>query len=569
MEFFRRISVLTFLSFCFSLSLFIGCQGDDDDDDNAAFTSNNLKNEQYLADFEHMVHMLNKYYGPMDWKEELLGIDFFEYVHQYEDRIKNVVDDLEYFDLMFDFIAQFDDGHTTYTIPSTYTALLPFNTDLYEGKLIVDAIYDPSISIEIGDEIVSFDGVTAADMIEGFRKYFPGGFDLCVNRWATTLVTTRPQQLYPYAPVSGDAVFTVRHLDGSEDTLILPWIVFGSEYIAGYYEDPFTKSGEDLTILERLDRIVIDGPRGDFLMNVGKYGHRVPSFQLPDTFEQRLGTNASHEYYSGTYTSGQYTIGFIRIPKMWVDQQSSYDTFAQEIEEMKALTDGLIIDITDNPGGSTITCQTYAQRLHTGNFTTIKFQYRPLLEIINDLEAYLFNNNLSVAEREWLTGIIDEFIEAYQSEKLLTDPITLSAPTANGVFPALTDSAGNPVGYDKPIIILINELSISGGDFFPAIMQDSGRAKLLGVRTAGAGGHVVTYNLEMPYTEASLRITESLMYRPQEVHPDGYPATHYIENVGVHPDIYYDYQNMNDLLDNGIHYVSFFTNKIIEEIESQ
>jgi len=562
-------SMLTIFCVCFSLFYVVGCQSDDDDDDDEQFSSLNLNSEQYISDFQHLVHMFNKYYGPMEWKTELFGTDILSTVHEYEDRINNASNDLAYFDIMFDFVSQFQDGHSTYTIPSTYAAFLGFDVDLYEGKLIVDAIYNPSLPLEIGDEIVTFDDTSAADLVAGFTRYFPGGFDLCVNRWSTTLVTNRVQALCPYVPQSAEAVLTIRHLDGSTETLSLPWTFVGTEYTPGYYEDPFSKAGQELDIMERLDRIVLDGPRGDFLMNTGKYGHRDPSFQLPDSFVQRLGTGASDEYFSGIYTVGQYQIGFIRIPKMWVDQQSSYAVFNQEIAAFKELTDGLIIDIIDNPGGSTTTCQNYAQRLHTEAFTTVKFKYRPTLAIINDLESYLYLSGLSPDTREFITNILAEFRDTYQSDQLLTDPVSMSSNNADGIFYPLTDTNGDPIGYDKPIIILINELSISGGDFFPAILQDSGRAKCLGVRTSGAGGHVVDYDFEMPYSEASIRITGSLMYRPQEVQPDGYPATHYIENVGIHPDIYYDYQNMDDLLNNGANYVSFFTDKIIEEIEAQ
>ena len=86
--------------------------------------------------------------------------------------------------------------------------------------------------------------------------------------------------------------------------------------------------------------------------------------------------------------------------------------------------------------------------------------------------------------------------------------------------------------YSKPVLVLINEMSGSGGDLFPAMIKDLGRARLFGKRTMGAGGHAWDDpHLNLKNSAIEINLTRSLIYRPNG---------HLIENSGVEPDIDYD-----------------------------
>ena len=71
------------------------------------------------------------------------------------------------------------------------------------------------------------------------------------------------------------------------------------------------------------------------------------------------------------------------------------------------------------------------------------------------------------------------------------------------------------------------------------------------------------------YAEGTTRVVNSLMARKESHEVEGYPATDYVENIGVRPDIWFDYTNLTNVRRGGANFVTFFQGAIADLIEGK
>ena len=147
-------------------------------------------------------------------------------------------------------------------------------------------------------------------------------------------------------------------------------------------------------------------------------------------------------------------------------------------------------------------------------------------------------------------------LRAFNENRGRSAPVSLNATGSLTLNPV-------PATYNKPLMVLTDEFSASGGDMFPAIVQDNHRGPILGMRTMGAGGSVVAFN-GTAFTESFFRITVSLMNRGTLIHTPDFPAAPYIENIGVRPDMVVDYMTRDNLVSAGAPFVQAFTQAIVK-----
>lgn len=297
------------------------------------------------------------------------------------------------------------------------------------------------------------------------------------------------------------------------------------------------------------------------LTGVLNFGSRTPIFAggLPSTFTLRLGSKSADFFFSGTFKYEELTLGYIRIPNYAPPSQTTaLQQFQSEIDFMSANTDGLIVDEMRNTGGNLCFGEEIATRLIPYPFQATGFQLRAFWT-----RVLSFYNALTSARDK---GAPPDVVAQYQlvfnaladaNAKLrgLTEPVPLCTSSLNR-NPA-TDSSGNVIAYRKPLMLLVDEFSLSTADSVANMIQSSYRGLLYGMRTNGAGGNNTTYDAG-PFSEGTAGMTIGIQTRKLPVATPDYPTSIYIENIGVRPDVVNDYMTRENLLQNGAPFVRSF-----------
>jgi peptidase S41-like protein/PDZ domain-containing protein len=557
-----------------------------------------LTTNQRDSDLAQLAGMFAKQYAPYEWKRDVIGFDLYR-LTPWLQRVHHA-DDLDFQDALVEYVASLNDAHVGLSFWSNFSASLRgFTVDIYEGKVLIDSIDRtllPSAQypFQVGDELVALDGQPVQTLIASLRKYATAANPRSTDRLAASLIRSRPQSVVPHAPEVGDAaVASVRLADGTVNGYLIPWTKSGIG-VESQGPLPSPRRGNGRIFLPPAQGSSIDaavGGIGPLLPHLGRvgvagntlpsymdsirpllnvaftklpdavlgFGARSPVFALPAEFTVRLGTQSSHFFFSGIYTSSGVRIGFIRIPSMAPTNAAlALQQLDQEMAFFNSNTDVLVVDVMRNPGGSVDVTEAFAQRLFPSAFKSVGFEIRATAfwveAIVNAVEAAQAGGAPANVIQD-LRAIMNELIAAYNENRGRTAPVSLT--TGNLTL------APSPNAYDKPVLLLVDEMTASGGDMFAAIVQDNHRGPLLGMRTMGAGGSVLA-NYCTAYTESVCTITQSLMNRGVVISGTEYPPSPYIENVGVRPDIVVDYMTRANLTGAGASFVQAFTDAAVK-----
>jgi len=535
-----------------------------------------LSTEQKKQDLQSLAATFDKQYGPYQWKRDRIGFDLLN-LTPWLNRAADTQNDLDFYEVMTEYVASLKDSHSLYVLPSNFSAGMGFTVDIFDGKVLIDSLSRTrlplaSYAISVGDELVSVDGIAMADLIPKYAQYGRFALPRASARYSANAVVNRLQAYNPYAVnVPATSALEFNRVSGGPVTLTIPW---GRGGLPLNSIDPVPTPNSvrvrasalpgaiPRDLLEQLRNAAIPDP--DAVTGFGAFN---PVFNLPAGFVQRLGLKASDQFLSGTFPSGARTFGFLRIASY--SPSSSAAALAQFRTEMAYFqqnVDGLIIDQMRNPGGSVCYAQNIVASLMPGEFRAIGFEVRAtrnvLLNAYSALNSAILFGQQTNAEQYQL--IYDNVLAAYQANRANTSAMPLCGSTLT-TQPAM-DSTGAVISYTKPLVFLIDEFSASGGDAVPAMLQDNGRGILVGYNTNGAGGTVGDGFNAGAFSEGIANITLSLMVRKAPV-DSAYGPTVYVENVGVRPDVTLDYMTRDNLMNGGRTFLSQVIDVLNQQIQ--
>jgi hypothetical protein len=455
---------------------------------------------------------------------------------------------------------------------ANWSADLGFTVDNYDagpgvgpepvsGVVLIDTIDRSRLPadqfpFQIGDELLSVDGVSVEDWIRRLSKWVANSSSRAKRSVAAQGIVSRSQAgtpiraPFPRAPLETkeSAIVQIRRLSGAIETYTIKWQKDASGGPGGPGAPGPGGPG---------------GPGGarapgrpGLRASVQAPASQMPGFPLPPGFQQRLGKPTDF-FFSGVFPAAEKRIGFIRIPVFaptgsgMASESDGIAQFAAEIAFMQTNTDGLVIDIMHNPGGS----QTYVDELYSyispQPFEQLHFVWRPTLYVLADLYVQMADAETNHADPATVAFYRNMYEQVEAANKQGAD---LSPP-----FPAIgiTDlreparnAQGSVAAYTKPIMLLTDDVSVSAADGFAATFQDNRRGINFGVRTNGGGGNAEQFPAGV-YSGGFAGSEVNLAVRNHFLNVPGYPPTRYIDNVGVQPDIFADLMTKDNLLNQG------------------
>lgn len=538
-----------------------------------------LSEQQKVFDFQQLASVFAKNYAPYEWKRDALKFDLYD-VAPWLERVRAAKDDLEFWEVCATYAASLRDSHTGVSFPSNFAATISASADIYGGRVLIESVTRSSLPADRfpfarGDEIVSVDGKPVGEWLDQMVQLIGEGGERAARRWAAGYLFNRPQSVFPTAARLGDTLkLGVRLASGEVREFEIPWSKRGYPLpgagrtpnpVAGLWSRTPKLAGADRPFykefLEALDRKSIgETPR------VTGYGARAPYYSLPSNFVQRLGRRTSDFHYSGIYEAGGKRIAFLRIPSF---QPSSSAAAVLELETeiayFKDNADGLVVDITRNPGGSCYGLEAL-RRLIAQPFQLPADEIRATLSTSYAAELALIDARNRRAEPvviERLEKIFQEVRNALAEDRGRTSPLPFCGSTVDQM-PAM-DSTGKVLAYPGPLVLLVDELTASWGDIFAAVIQDSRRGPVFGMFTNGAGGSYDTAPAGF-FSEMTASFTNTISVRQRAVHTAWAGVTRYLENTGVEPDIFYDFMTQENFDNSGRPFVEAFTAAILAEI---
>lgn len=546
-----------------------------------------IKNRM-ISDLQFIQNTFEVRYAPIEWKKIFANWDLYKESDIAKQKILNTspLTIKQFQNILADFLRSTKDYHVGIIYHSTESAFLPFNIKSAQGKYFISKIYTQLPFLKVGDEIISFNGKNIDEVIGELKnKYGLHASPETDQAQAELYLTLRLASLGMEVP-KGKVTFKTKNAKSKIVTHETEWDYFPEKI--NNHHSLVTKShlihsnNNDSEMQSKLLDF-LDPPRiASYFLPYSsakslwmaslepsqiKFMEHSSKSQLPALGKIIWENSYNSIFYAYIYEYEGKKIGYLRIPD-YMGSSREVAAFREIIQRFQMQTQGLVIDQQDNSGGynfymyallTMLTDKPLA--LPKERFTITQEDVATAVDLLNDLEFLDQSKSLTEFEKnrkakealgEKIKGypvtykLAEQFwnychfiISEWSAGRYLTHPYFSDG--IEQLFP-------HPeIHYTHPILVIIDALDMSNGDFFPAILQDNKRATLIGTRTAGAGGFVKTVFFDNRFGISHFTYTGSWAQRSINQEP--------IENLGVTPDISYQI-TQEDLQNNYSKYVA-------------
>lgn len=537
------------------------------------FSTDEKVKSKMMGDLDFIRNTFRVHYAPLEWKGSYSGWDLEQEIEKCKLRVENSsnITTKEFQKIIKDFFNSVQDYHVSVDFYSTELATLPFSIKGAEGRYFFTYIDRSRLSPSVypfkeGDEIISINSQPIFEVIKQLQVSEVGKGDTATSHALAEIcfpirvgssgsqvpkgpimIQVKPKNSQKISSYQLIWNYTPEKIKGIAPMNSQPRALF-----AGQKENQSKKTNATLSshpvfqkkmALPNLDHFRVNKP----IANADDLGARK-SF-VPLLGKKIWESDPFSSFYAYLFENAdQKKIGFIRIPH-YGSTGGEVDEFRTIIEFLEANSDALIIDQVNNPGGSLFYLYALSSMLtdeplyapkHRMSITQKEvagaLEVLPVLELIeSDEEAEVVLGNAMDGNPvtyqmvqffiNYFRFILDEWNEGH----------TCTSPT---YLWGIDHIHPHPeVRYTKPILLIVNALDFSGGDFFPAILQDNKRVTVFGAKTAGAGGFKLDVEYPNHFGVAAINYTASLAVREN---------SEVLENLGVTPDVPYEI-TANDL----------------------
>ena len=542
------------------------------------------KKRWMIDDLNTLKHHLEIVYAPLEWKKEYSGLDLDQAFEEAKEEIlaTPALSLKQFQQILSRFCNSMQDDHLNIVFLSQEQATLPFSVMTVEGRYFIDWMDQTKMpssfyGTQVGDELIQFgEGSPLEELLKNRKtdkKYSNGKTELSKAAKNLTIRMGAVGEDVPNGPLT---IKTFSHTTGKTSTYQMLWdyqketiknyldFLQSLDFLSNFFsssKQPSFNSGfmeEELMMIDPLYGLLaaeetehgVSGARESFVPKLG-------TILWKNGEENELSASDNERPYKGNYNNEEEheadstlvnqwnayiyrhkngkAIGYIRIPHYSGDQDD-LTTFEETIKLLEKESDALVLDQVNNPGGAVHYLYDIASMLTTEPLETPRHSFK-----INQAGIVFIDRALQ-REKKYLSKLKNSFLEdnlhqrtlfrisffefllnEWNAGRTLTKPIYLEGVDKINPHPR--------VNYSKPILLLINELDFSGGDFLPAILQDNQRATLFGSRTAGAGGAVNLLSFQNRSGIAYFTNTFTIAERKNREK---------IEDLGVVPDIEYE-----------------------------